>query len=108
MTDPQAIPVQPIVTNWEIVAGTVLAIALGKVYDARWLQPKVKAERNREVDMVRNAIDLAQQSNVLEFGKIGTRLDKVDGSMEVVKSEVTGLRTRELDRLEIASRRRKR
>lgn len=113
LAETQAVPVagSPLMQHVsELIALTTLFVVKG-VWD--WRKDKQQTASTRgDLDSrfngLRTAIDINQQSNVSEFGKVNGRLDKVDGSMEIVKTEVTGLRERELSRLEVASRRRRR
>lgn len=82
----------------------VVAFAGAKLWDARVAHPKIRKERNDELDTrlknVTHAIGVAQQSNELEFGKLNGRFDRVEGTVKVVAEDVKGLKDRELARLE--------
>lgn len=102
----QAAPVTPVTAHWMEALGLVMAYSATKFIEFRQGKKHsahTKLERTAELDSrvtsLASAISLGQQSNESEFGKINTRLTKIDGTMEVVKGEVAGLRQRELDRL---------
>lgn len=106
------------------IPGMLTLGALAVLYAfAEWLKSrsqnkthaKTKEERNAELDSrlnpIRDAIGLAQQSNNMEFGKLNSRFDKVESTVETMAKNVDGLQTRELARLEadaVVTRRRKR
>lgn len=104
----QALPITGVSVHWMEAAGIILAMALSKVWDSRIAHPKVKKERNNELDAglgpIRDAIGYAQQSNNMEFGKLNTRFDRVEGTVDVVADDVKGLKDRELERLETDAR----
>lgn len=84
-----------------------VALVLKAAWDHRVQQKHTsttRRERNEELDTrlknVTHAIGMAQQSNELEFGKLNSRFDRMDGTVEAVASDVKGLKDRELARLE--------
>lgn len=102
----QVLPVEPVTAHWMEAVGLTVAYGVAKFVELRQSKKRTvttRLERNAELDSrvtsLASAIRLGQQSNESEFGKINTRFDKMDGAMETVKTEVSGLRQRELDRL---------
>lgn len=96
-------------------AALILAIAIGKFYDARFAHPKVRKERNDELDTRLNSIRQAiKTSSDLIQGDVTTLsgdVRQMKGTVEVVASDVKGLKDRELARLEadaVVTRRRRR
>ena len=64
---PQLAPTTGLLSvHWLEAVGIVAAIALAKVYDARFAHPRIKKERNDELDSrlnsVRTAIDISSQA----------------------------------------------
>ncbi len=98
------LPVPGLTVHWLEVLGIIMAIALGKVFDARIANPKIKKERNDELDTRLNSIrqainsstDLIQQDVVT----LTSDLRAVKGTVDVVAVDVKGLKDRELARLE--------
>lgn len=64
--------------HWMEAAGIILAIGLGKVWDAKFAHPKIKKERNAELDSrlnsLRTAIDVGHQSLSGEVATLTTNL----------------------------------
>ena len=91
-------------TEWMTVAGLIAAIALGKVYDSRFAHPRIKKERNEELDTrlnnirqaIKSSTDLIQQ----DVTTLSSDVRVVKGTMDVVADDVKGLKDRELARLE--------
>lgn len=84
--------------------GLALAIGLAKVWDARVSHPKIRKERNDELDTrlnnIRQAIKSSTEVIQGDVNALGTDVRVMKGTMDVVAGDVKGLKDRELARLE--------
>lgn len=101
--------------HWMEALGIMLAIALAKIYDARFAHPKIKKERNEELDTrltsIRAAIDISNQT-------IRGDVTTLSGEVRDLKSHVIGpdgknglrgdVRTLQREFAELAPRKRRR
>lgn len=98
--------------HWLEVGGIVLAMALGRVWDSRFAHPKIKKERNEELDgrlkTLRDGLGLAistgHQSLSHELTTLSSDLRTVKGTVDSMAGDVKGLKDRELGRLESDAR----
>lgn len=116
LAETQSLPVagSPLMQHVSELIALAALFAVKGLWDWRKDKATIQSTRgdlDHRFKSLTTAIDINQQSNVGEFGKVHSRLDKMEGSVEIVKKEVTGLREREIARLEAdagAHRRRKR
>lgn len=114
--DPQVTaPLGGILAHWAEGVGLLVLYAGHRLWESRIAHPKVRKERNDELDSrlasIRTAISVSTDSVRGDVTTLGGELRAMKGTVEVVASDVKGLKERELARLETdaqASRRRKR
>ena len=106
-----AVPANPTMSHWIEAAGLAFAYGVAKLWETRSTKKQhatTKVERNAELDQrlttlgknLDTAISVVHQSNTMEFGKLNTRFDKMEGTVDSVAGDVKGLKERELARLE--------
>lgn len=110
---PQTLPMPDASSmHWMTDLGIILAMALSKVWDARFAHPRIKKERNEELDSrlisLRTALDIGHQSIRDDLQGVVSRVQDLSahvigpdgqnglrGEVREMKADVRGLLERE-------------
>lgn len=105
LAETQTLPVpNPLMAHWAEAASLFALYVAHKLYALRIEQPKVKKERNDELDTrlnnIRQAITSSTQLIQQDVTTLSTDLRVVKSTVDGMAKNVEGLQQRELERLE--------